>query len=285
MDWFVQNVVQLISRLNYSQIFLLNHKNKHEDRKNNLIAVCSNCNHSWTIKTENDFAKSLRVIVPILMVFIICVCSSLWILIDKERSGYFIDATLEPTNDNTNVAQTVIVSLTQTSEYDVNSIHTQVAGTMQANELSKPTKTASPEVVISETTEEADTELAAYLSRKYQQLFECSDILDALSFEFTYISENPDAFFNTTIMDNLYSELDQFDDSCTNFYEENVPEKAKSVNEYFKLIDQEFSICYDDLVYGLTYLDFDSLDEATDHMTKATDYFLLATEEIENMSE
>ena len=279
--WIVDLIIWLVVAI---PIFIIRLSTKDENNtSNNSIAVCNSCNHSWNLIQNVKYKKSLQIFTLIVLVFLLFICTSLSILIKKEQSGYFIADTVEPSFSYTDVAQTVVISMTLTSDNDINKIHTQVAGTMLAEAVVASTMTPSPTVIQKEVTKENNDDLIIYLSGKYQQLFDCSDILDALSFEFTYISENPDALFNDSIMSNIYSELDQFKLLCTNFYEEEVPNEAASVNEYFKLIDEEYLACYDDLIYGFQYFDFDSIDDATTHMTNATNYFSLATDEIEKI--
>lgn len=275
--WIVELLLWLFAIIPTLIVILFSHKKTKTFTES--VAVCQNCQHSWIVKQGNK--KVIKIAKISVTVFFGMILVLIIILNTFPPSLNAVESNTDLNALYTQYAQTIFVSLTLTANSDPNAIYTQVAGTVIAEitqNAEVPTPTVSQTQMPIPVT--GNSALVSYAKTKYSQITECSQILDTLTYDFTYISENIDAITDETVMRNIYTDLDQMKFSCTNFYEESAPQEVASANEYLKMVDQEYLAFYDEAVYGFQNYDTDSINSANIHIANASNYFKLATEEI-----
>ena len=121
--------------------------------------------------------------------------------------------------------------------------------------------------------EEYQTDLAA-------EMTECSTKLDALSQRWD--EKDEDLLFDSDYISDMHVRIDDFENYCTNFYDENAPAELAKMNDMLNEADINYSQAADYMRSGIDDLDAGKLEISADFMDAGHEKLYEASDWFEN---
>lgn len=155
----------------------------------------------------------------------------------------------------------------------------------QAEEIT-PTVTPSPRVIsnlqLSATEPARSEEYTSFVEEYTNQREACDSDGAAFFVSIQKAKEDSSLMLDESFLTQLMEELDTFEQYCTNFGRDEVPEELETINGYLQSANQAYSQFAEDFRTGIQELNQDYIDEAEEQLQAGNQYITLANDEIQN---